>query len=422
VTTITLSESYIVFFAFLFYQVMTDTPSDISMPVVTRASSVRNRRTALQMVLDGAANELTDASLNDRVTRRRRIAPSSDVPLEDAPSVTPMDSNRHNGSEESVPNSIRDTAYNPTQATGRYSGRFYNADYRRRDIRVCYCDQPLAPANCSFCNGTDDGNEPCPFHHAVSCAFEGCPMIAHASCLSSYGQSFNSESWTFLCLEHAIGDATDNNGMLRWEDCTMQQKCQRLGVPFDAVVSNRAMISRLKKCNDSLHTCNVPLDVILSLQNSNPQPYPNIIKMKEGSDIATALCGRRFEVSMLQYLCKTCSCCGFTSPTHCDPFYPSASDDCGALRHSHLNMKFHDAWECNCYDVCHGQQFYSARRPTIMQCFSYLHGNRAPQDVIGCQSPNAILCNNCYFEFKQQDGEHNNLTEGESSSLHIFAD
>jgi hypothetical protein len=365
------------------------------------------------MVLDGAANELTDSSSNERITRQRRNAASSNLPHEQATSVTPTASTGHRDSERSVPNSIRDTASQPTQGTGHYSGRFYNTQYHQHSIRVCYCDQPLAPTDCSLCNATDDGDDPCPIHRAVSCAFEGCQMIAHASCLTSYGQSFNTESWTFLCLEHANDDGVEINRTVRWEGCTMEEKCQRLGVPFDVTISNRAMNNRLQKCIDSLQLCNVPADIITALKNNSPQPYPNIIKMKDDNDIATALSGRRFEVSMLQYMCKTCSCCGLTCPTHCDPFYPSsASDECGALRHAHLNMTFHDAWECNCYDICGGQQFYGARRPTIMQCFSSLHGNRTPQDVIGCQSPNAILCNQCYYEFKQQDGEHNNLTDG----------
>lgn len=58
------------------------------------------------------------------------------------------------------------------------------------------------------------------------------------------------------------------------------------------------------------------MDIITSLKNNSPQPYPNIIKIKVDANIATALSGSLFEIFMLQYMCKTCSCCGFTSLTH----------------------------------------------------------------------------------------------------------
>jgi hypothetical protein len=246
-------------------------------------------------------------------------------------------------------------------------------------------------------------------------------MVAHASCLTSYGQEFDIESWTFLCIEHATGsEAVPPMASIAYDNCTIEQKCQRLGIPFHASRSNRSLNNHLQKCLASLVSCNVPLPLISSLKNSHPQPFPNIIKMKENVEVEAALYGRRFEVSMLQYVCKTCSCCGFTSPVHCDTFYPADSVDGGAFQHSHLTMNFHDAWECNCMNVCGGQQFYGARRPTIMESFSSLHGNQSSHDVIGSQCPNATLCNNCYYEFKhQRDGERNNLTDGESSFSYI---
>jgi hypothetical protein len=197
-------------------------------------------------------------------------------------------------------------------------------------------------------------------------------------------------------------------------------KCQRLGIPFDNTISPRAVNTRIQKCIESLIQSHVPLDIIHSIKNTDPAPYPDIVQMSDGKDIQSALCGRQYEVSMLQYRCYTCSCCGITCPTHSDPFFKSQPDD--ALHSAHLNMAFHMAWECNCISgVCKKQQFYGVKRPSIIACYTTLHNGLSPMmEVIGCTSPNALLCNTCYYEFKQLENSRNNLSSGKFSLLVII--
>jgi hypothetical protein len=151
-----------------------DTTSD---PPPDRLPTRRNRRTALQMILEGATddpNVTADPSILRRTTRSRRSAGecfSHSNPAAPA-SVTPA-SVHHQNNGRPLPTSIREAARDSSRSTGRYTGRFYDTDYRHSDIRICYCDQPLAPEDCPLCNvDVIDDDEPCPFHCPVSCAFQ----------------------------------------------------------------------------------------------------------------------------------------------------------------------------------------------------------------------------------------------------------
>ena len=125
-----------------------------------------------------------------------------------------------------------------------------------------------------------------------------------------------------------------------------------------------------------------------------------------------------FEVSMLQFTTKTCSCCGVTCPIHVDPSYPTNTPH--ALSRAHLSMKFHDAWECNCIDACGGQQFFASSRPTIMSCYLRLHNNQRPEVVTGSPYTNAILCSSCYYEFKHEKDSDSDLDNGTITQFAII--
>jgi hypothetical protein len=276
--------------------------------------------------------------------------------------VTPATRNS-SGDSTTPPSSIRINARNAAVGLGIRSGRAFERNYRHTQTRVCYCDQPMFPAGCELCTSSfENGGVPCNIHTVVPCSFPGCGWVAHSQCLESFGHSFDNAPPSFRCLKHS-STGTDNshvNSFTSWESCSLEGKCRRMGMAFDSTLSHRAMQNRLKKCIDSLQTSNVPLSLVNTIKNSDPVPYPDIVRMNVGNNMKSALCGRRFEISMLQYITRTCSCCGFTCPTHSDPFYTYQSDD--ALRRAHLIMTFHEAWECNCTSVCSGQQFYGARR------------------------------------------------------------
>jgi hypothetical protein len=152
-------SSYIFVPFFPFYQVMDNaTPTDMT-PVIRGLSSVRNRQTVLQMVLEGTANENTDISLLECITRQRCIAPSSSMPSQHAPSVTTTcttTGDQHNSEPFTLNSSIRDTASHQTQDMSHYYGHSYDANYHQHHICMCYCDQPLAPTDCSLCDATED--------------------------------------------------------------------------------------------------------------------------------------------------------------------------------------------------------------------------------------------------------------------------
>ena len=70
------------------------------------------------------------------------------------------------------------------------------------------------------------------------------------------------------------------------------------------------------------------------------------------------------------------------------------------IKHNNFTTKYHDAWECNCEEVCKGQQFYANRRNKQMEYFKLHHNNQEPSAFLKLKTPNATLCHNCYWEYK----------------------
>jgi hypothetical protein len=323
-----------------------------------------------------------------------------------------------------VSSSIRSNARQVTRSQGHYNNRSYHLGYYHTQpdppnlsttdtTRICYCDQAPCPQSCPHAQGAV-GN--CPDHVIVHCVAIGCHKSFHLECIKKYKRSdaFQASN-PFLCCLHEHTKA--------WEDAMQQATssadiCKRYGIDTSPPLpTNRYLERKINQVKGSLEQCNIPENIVEEIGRSPSLPFPSIVKMDDGLAEKEAEAGRRFEVSMLMFQVDTCSCCGITQPHHIDPFYPKESP----LPRYHLNTKYYDAWECNCFNVCHGQQFYGANRPNMMEAFKSLHDNMPP-DLFICgiagAPPNARLCHDCCFEYQKR--ENGDIYEGKLLSF-LFA-
>lgn len=211
---------------------------------------------------------------------------------------------------------------------------------------------------------------------------------------------------SFFCCLHAHQNTWDEHMTVI---PNLREQCRRLGIDCEGT-SNRALTRKLSAVELCLMDCNVPNAIIHQLKENAYLPYPSVVRMDENAAKYQADMGRRFEVSLLMFKIHCCSCCGLTRPYHADPLYPKESP----LPKLHFNIKYYDAWECNCLEACKGQQFYGVNRPVMISAFKSLHNN-IPPDVFICgiagTSPNAKLCHDCYFEYNKREGS--DISDGE---------
>jgi hypothetical protein len=209
---------------------------------------------------------------------------------------------------------------------------------------------------------------------------------------------------------------TSNQAVTASNNPSVLQIAKRFGIDTALEMNNPRVVSRkIGIIENVLVDCKVPGHLIECLRSTDPLPFPSIVKMDVEASKVQAEAGCRFEVSMLMYLIDCCSCCGFTQPCHKDPFFPNESP----LSKIHLNTKFYDAWECNCWQACKGQQFYGAKRPLMIEAFQSLHDNVSPDVFITGEegaTPNATLCNDCYWEYNKRDGIH--ISQGKTLCCH----
>jgi hypothetical protein len=321
------------------------------------------------------------------------------------------------GVNNNRPSSIRSNARQLTRSRGHYNDRSYGLGYYTHHqptntfnidlARICYCDQPPCPPSCPHSQevsllGIEEntiGN--CPEHEIIRCNAVGCCKPFHLQCIRMYKRNNSMQcSDPFMCCLHEHTKTWENATQ---EASTSVNKCKRYGIDVGPPIpSNRSLERKINMVKGTLQLCNVSEDMVEEIGRAPCLPYPSIVKMDGALAEKEAEAGRRFELSMLMFKVDACSCCGITQPHHIDPFFPKESP----LPKYHLNTKYYDAWECNCWPSCNGQQFYGSNRPNMMAAFKSLHNNVSP-DVFICgragASPNAKLCHDCCFEYQTRD-------------------
>jgi hypothetical protein len=179
-----------------------------------------------------------------------------------------------------------------------------------------------------------------------------------------------------------------------WQDLSLAEKAVRLGLPLDDSISSstqsRKVIARLNLLQQL-----VDAETVQTILDSKPRPFPTLKPMDKDARDKQALYGRTFELSMLMFDVKKCSCCGSTVPCNVDPLVVSMNAG-KPFRLKHFRAAFHPAWHCQCDAFCRGGQFFSATRPKEMRLFSDKHGGHSPAQQLGVDAPNALLCHSCY--------------------------
>ena len=60
----------------------------------------------------------------------------------------------------------------------------------------------------------------------------------------------------------------------------------------------------------------------------------------------------------------------------------------------HLVMKFHEAWFCDCEEICSGGQYFGVRKTKETTWFAEKHGFD-PKDGLG-DDAKRLICDSCY--------------------------
>lgn len=148
-------------------------------------------------------------------------------------------------------------------------------------------------------------------------------------------------------------------------------------------------------------------DLLQSIIDSPPRPYPTQKPMEHDSRHSMAINGRRFEILMLQVSVEYCECCGRTTPVQTDMLLDKdnstkmAHDPIDAqkqrFRRHHLASRYRKAYRCQCSRFCRGDQFYCEERPSHIDAFKLHHRQRHPANVQNVSS--VSICEYCYAEF-----------------------
>ena len=371
----------------------------------------------------------SDANLANRRSLRRRSTRITN----NQQTITPPNTEGSNTvNAVSATPSIRNNARLVTVATGRQHNNSYRLTYRRnRDNpspptnqgalqnefhsahvinnegthRICICDNESILKSCSGCN--QSANRRCNFHTLLYCSL--CNTSFHRGCIASLSHVSQEDLHTdeFLCLQCASGTHVYEPTWDNLNRNNSKQKCARFGLAYPSTRSEQIITNRsMKKIKEKLEECQVE-KLPLILDNA-PLPYPSAIKMSEEAKERHVLNGRRFELSMLMYEVKMCTCCGRVQPGHVDPDFPKQGVP---FEKKHLVNSSHQAWHCNCNAFCQGSQFYGVKKRSEIQYYKQKHDGQPPWIVLGLdqQSPNAVLCNSCYKEITSEkiDGEYN---------------
>ena len=245
------------------------------------------------------------------------------------------------------------------------------------------------PLHCIDCNKIL--KIPCDKHKVITCTNTSCSKQFHIGCLESFFndtlEDINNEDYDYLCMECIYKDTCSSTP---WNDIEDRNELfKRFGlVPKEG-------LSRLKRIQKVLiEDCGVPHQIISDLKNNDPQPHPSITLMSMENMEHQALCGRRFDVSMLMYSIHTCDCCGVTMPLHRDPYFPKDAP----FDRKHFIKSYYKSWHCTCNGYCNGSQFYSYKRGKNLNHYRAMHDGLYPWDYLNKneKDPNALLCKKCH--------------------------
>lgn len=265
--------------------------------------------------------------------------------------------------------------------------------------RICVCDGPSIPPECVGCN--IENLDRCRHHQLRQCENAQCNNMFHVQCLRNLGWL---DTDKYECMQCATKSQTDDSPFDELEGIdTREERLLRIGMAYPDTEAGRvAAMKRMKKRIGVMQNemCQDDVDAIL---NNTPKAYPSSVRMSDESMAKHIRCGRDFEISVQLHSVNKCDCCGRVQPGHIDPTFPTTTIP---FPKAHLTMKYHPAWLCTC-DFCKGGQFYSHRRPTILNEYKLRHDSKAPWDVLDLpkDEPNAFICENCHKEVGSQEVE-----------------
>jgi hypothetical protein len=178
----------------------------------------------------------------------------------------------------------------------------------------------------------------------------------------------------------------------------LRESLCRVGISLpDNATDEQLRQSRINmnKIVKAFEECNSHETVYQHFRN-NPRPYPTPVDMHPISIQQNVIQGRHAETSLLMYDVKQCNCCGCVKPSHNDPGFPVTG--VAPFDQLHFLNSWHPAYLCICSDFCHGSQFYAKARTSLIKHYSGNHGGRTPQECLGGNVSDAVICKRCYEE------------------------
>ena len=260
--------------------------------------------------------------------------------------------------------------------------------------RICYCDKLPLPIDCNDCNR--GSCIPCDKHTIIYCGNEDCRKPMHKGCIATYfGLDLNSMNDDDImecnkCLSNG------NNESEPWDSTDDDTKRVRFGLFPD---QNINLVKKMKKI--LLEECDIPYNILDDIQNNDPKPHPSVTPITIEREDLHALCGRRFDLSMMMYSIHSCDCCGITKPLHRDRYYP----DNAIFERKHFIQSFYKAWHCTCDGYCKEDQFYGSKQRSSIKLYRDNHNGLAPWEFlkVSKKETNAILCRKCNDEIKARN-------------------
>jgi hypothetical protein len=115
------------------------------------------------------------------------------------------------------------------------------------------------------------------------------------------------------CWEHQKRVQAEDTVPPAFGSLSHEEKVLRLGIVV-APDSSNGILNRRVNNRSHLLLRHVGIDMLESLKDSSPRPYPTTKPMSESCHANHARYGRVFETSMLCFEIKKCDCCGISIP------------------------------------------------------------------------------------------------------------
>ena len=152
--------------------------------------------------------------------------------------------------------------------------------------------------------------------------------------------------------------------------------------------SNSSINRKLSSLKNQIYDAVEDRELVDSILNSHPRPFPTTFPMDKGSRQDHARLGRLFEIELLCIRVYACACCGRTKPYADGP--NSKSRVTTNFHRQNLADKYYPAFFCGC-DICKGQ-FFCIDRSKHMKAYKEKHKMKT-------KPPDCMLCAHCYSEF-----------------------